>query len=272
MIRIRSGRGVGDSLYLRAMADHIAATAQEPVVALSDHPDIFIGSRARVEPFQRKMPCRVGHYTSTMADQSITQWQAILRSAGLPPDVPMSFAWSVRNDALLERVRRLAEGRPLLLVHGGREPMNRSDGFGLDLVPRQEAFERVLAEFADCFRVRIGKATAIYPLPCEFDLNGSTSIADLLDLASACSAVIAQCSFAVPLAECFGKPLLALWSKRGLKSKTMYLRHVTPQKVLERLGTTTSVVMDDGPDLNTVQQFRQRINLTKHEDACRIAL
>ena len=232
MIRIRCGRGIGDSLYLRPIVDHLVSTG-ERVTALSDYPDIFIGSGATVEPFSRKPYAanRVANYTHRMHDQTTTQWQDILRSAQIP-DIPLRFSWSIKNVALIAGLKAKAAGRPIIVVHGGREPMARNDKYGRDLMPTRESFEAAIAALDDCFTVRIGNAPHLYDLLVSLDLQGSTTVSDLLDIAWACDGVIAQCSFAIPLAECFAKPLLAIWAARGLRSATAYIRTVSPAKVL----------------------------------------
>lgn len=242
MIRIRSGRGLGDSLYLRPITDYLTRLG-ERVIALSDFPDVFIGSGADVQPFTRQGGILVAHYTSGMSKPDTTQWQDVLRSARMPPGLPLRFDWQVRNHALVDALHVRAAGRPLVLVHGGKEPMNRTDGFGMELVPERAGFVTALDALRDCFLVRVGKGTRLYELPADADLNGDTTVADLLDVASMCAGIVAQCSFAVPLAECFDKPLLAIWSARGLVARESYVRQITPRKVL--CGALDSFAMDD---------------------------
>ena len=257
MIRIRSGRGVGDALYLSAIARYLVSTGKR-VTVLTDHPDVFLGSGVEVQPFTREGNPRVAHYTSTMSDASITQFQAMLRLAGMPPDVPLRIAWQQRNPSLVQRIRAQAAGRPLILVHGGRHPMNRTDNYSIDLMPRHQAFECALAALGDCYRVRFGNPPHLYPLPVDADLNGSTSVADLLDLASIADGIVAQCSFAVPLAEVFSRPLLAIWASAGLQSKTTYLRTITPKKVLH--NARSRFVMDDSEDEVIQEAARALLN------------
>lgn len=242
MIRIRGGRGLGDSLYVRPIVDYLVRLG-ERVVALSDYPDVFLGSGADVQPFTRQGVNLLAHYTSGMGNPQSTQWQDVLRSARMPPGLPLRFAWTVRNPTLVDALRVRAAGRPLVLVHGGKEPMNRTDGFGLELMPERWAFVTALDTLRDCFVIRIGKGPRLYELPADADLDGGTTVADLLDVASQCAGIVAQCSFAVPLAEVFDKPLLAIWSARGLVAREPYVRQITPRKVL--CGERDSFVTDD---------------------------
>lgn len=242
-VRIRGGRGLGDAIYLRPIAEHFVRSGAGATV-LSDYPEVFAGSGAHVEPFDRNGGNIVAHYVSRKGNLDTTQWQDVCRSACV--NVSLRFEWAVRNRALVDQLRAKAEGRPLILVHGGREPMARSDGFGLELVPQEGAFRTVLEALApDHYLVQVGKAKQIYALPSHIDLNGTTSVSDVLDIASVCDGVVAQCSFAVPLAEALDKPLLAVWGARHACSSYEFIRQTTPRKVLS--GPRDSFVFDNWP-------------------------
>jgi hypothetical protein len=250
--RIRGGRGLGDSLYIRPFVEHFIGRG-ERITVLSDYPGVFAGTGAAVDPFGRNGVNVLAHYVKGKGNPRTTQWQDVCASVGM--SIPLAIKWQQRNSALVAEVRAMAAGRPVVLVHGGRTPMGRTDGFGKELLPKQHAFEVVLGEFADCFKVRIGKGGSVYPLPAHLDLNDRTSVEDLLDLAQDCDGVIGQCSYAVPLAEVFGKPLLAVWAADGMApTRHVYLRQITPRKVLSQ--PTSSFVMDSWRDLDIRREAR----------------
>jgi hypothetical protein len=241
VITARSGSGLGDSLYLRPVAEHLARKGLVTVV--SNYPDVFIGAPVLVEPFRRHKVDVVAHYVARKHVRGTNQWQDVLLAAGIAEALPLRFAWKVRNTALVENVRHHAAGRPIVLVHGGRPPMDRADGFGLELLPRAEAFHTVLGALSHAYRVRVGRDSQAYPLACDIDYNRATSVSDVLDLASISDAVVCQCSFAIPLAEAFDKPLLAIWSARAQSSREEFIRTATPQKILS--GARDTFVVDD---------------------------
>ncbi len=257
MKRIRGGSGLGDSLYIRPIVDYFIR-AGERVTALSNYPAVFSGSGAVVEPFCRTNISVLAHYTQGKNNPATTQWQDICNSAGVA--TALRFDWDVANRALVDQLRDKAAGRPIIVAHGGRAPMGRTDGFGMELLPERAAFELALSSIPGCFLVGIGaRDGAKYPLPVELDLIGATSVSDLIDIAAMCDGMVAQCSFAVPLAECFDKPLLAMWAARGISSAQQYIKTITPSKILSK--PTSTHVMDDWPPeqiLETVQSFRQQ--------------
>lgn len=243
-MRIRGGSGLGDSIYVRPIVDHFVRSGAR-VTVLSDFPDVFIGSGAEVQPFARDRIQVLAHYVAGKDNPATNQWQDICRSARAECD--LAIRWPVQSPARLAAVQSLAGTRPIVLVHGGRAPMGRKDGFGMEMMPDRAAFDLVLAEMPGCFLVGIGGLDGEkYEIPVDLDLRGKTSVADLLDLATACAAVVAQCSFAVPLAEVFDKPLLAVWAAPGMQSPTPYVRTITPAKILSK-PTSTHVVDDWAP-------------------------
>jgi hypothetical protein len=144
---------------------------------------------------------------------------------------------------LVEHVTAEAKGRPVVLVNGGREPMNRIDGFGRSLLPERKVFDYLLSCLPDCLTVRIGKGRALYPIECELDLSDATSVADVLDLVQIAAGVIGQCSFAIPLGEVFNKPVLVLWSHAIEKSPHPFIACMTPAKLLSK--PSSAYVRDD---------------------------
>lgn len=228
---IRGGRGLGDSIYLRPVVDYFMQQGCRMRV-LTDYPEVFAGSGASTQAFLRVRTQVIAHYVSGKEKAGSTQWEDVCSSARIPTSTPLRMKWNVRNPALVDDIASQAGGRPIVLVHGGRMPMDRADGFGLELLPERETFDEILARLDDCFLVQIGKARSIYDLVSHLNLNDKTTVFDLLDLAATCDAVVAQCSFAVPLAEVFDKPLLAVWGSKALDSRSAFIRATTPEKVL----------------------------------------
>jgi len=252
MIRVRGGAGIGDALYVRAAVE-IMLRAGEQVTVCNDYPEVFLGLPVKVEPFRRMHIDRLAHYSTRKKCTETTQWADVCIAAEIPVE-PMRLTWECQNPTLIKEMRRFAAGKPLVLVHGGRTPMGRTDGFGAELLPRKRGFDLVLREFADCYTVRIGKGASLYSLDVSLDLTGCTTVTDLLDLAQACDGIVGQCSYAVPLAEGFDKPLMAVWSDKGMREgRSMYIRQITPHKILSK--DTSMFVVDTWSD----EQIRDEV-------------
>jgi hypothetical protein len=241
-LRIRAGSGLGDSCYVRPIAEHFLRQGKR-VTVMSHFPDVFIGSGAAVEPFNRNNIDVLAHYTLARQTQTTTQYQDMLNCAGIRVPVPLSFKWEVRNWDLIDSLKAKARGRKIVIVHGGRTPFGRMDGHGFEILPEQAAFETAIRAMEGCFFVRIGKGPQLYPLPVDLDLNDKTRVSDLLDMVLECDGILSMCGFPVPMAECFDKPLLAIWSSRGLASSQPIVASITPGKILSK--PTSRYVVDD---------------------------
>lgn len=229
--RVRGGRGLGDAIYVRAIIDHVIDLGTH-VTVLTDYPELYQGYGALTRPFERIKVDICAHYVGHKDRVGTTQWQDVCSASGAPLDLALKFKWRVTNHKMISGLRAQANGRPIVLVHGGRTPMGRADGFGIELMPTAEAFATVLDELRGCLLVQVGKAVQLYPIKSEIDLNGSTTVTDLIDLGASCDGIVAQCSFAVPLAEAFDKPLLAVWGSRIPESRERFVRQTTPLKIL----------------------------------------
>lgn len=254
---MRGGSGLGDSLYLRPFAEAFCAERKNLTV-MTDYPGVFRGLPVTTEKFNRNRITVCAHYTHGKMNPHTNQWDDVCVSAGFR--VPLKFNWTLIHTEWINRILDAACGRPIVLVHGGRPPMGRKDGFGAELLPERKAFDTILSIFHNCYLISVGMGQVIYPLRANRDLMNCTTVEQLMDLGSICHAMVAQCSFCIPLAEGFDKPLLCVWSDRGLNSREIFIRAITPNKVLSK-GSSRYVVdsWDEGMIRNETVAFRNAL-------------
>lgn len=242
-MRMRGGAGLGDAMYVRVVAEHFSRKGRRVTVA-TPYPDVFDGAGVETIPFTREKIDVIAHYSEARYSKE-TQFKDMCLRAGIHEDIPLRFKWQPKNNKLLDRMRERAAGRKILMVNGGREPFGRDDGLGLDLMPKREAFDAVLGQLSDCLTVSVGNGKRQFYSPAaELDLVGQTSVSDVLDLGTICDGFVAQVGFCVPLAECFDKPFLGVWARKGLTTPSRpLLSTVTPKKILTR--KTSHYVIDD---------------------------
>lgn len=254
MKSIRSGSGLGDSIYLQSAVRHLVDRGEE-IEVCSNWPDVFrpLASRVKVSPFRRDHVDIRAHYAMRKHIPHTDQFQDVCIAAGIRGPVDFRLGWVPRNAKLCNTVRQA--GKPVIAVQLPRRPFDRTDGFGAELLPDcnviQAAIDRIgrRATF-----VQLGKGDALHRFSgINIDMSNGTSVSDLLDLASAADGFLGYVSFFVPLAESLKKPALFIWSRRGLDSPTPFINQITPKKILHRASSLHAV--DNEPFAAVVDQF-----------------
>jgi hypothetical protein len=246
-VTMRGGSGLGDSLYLQSVARHFVRKGRD-VEVHSNWPDVFrpLADRVTVEPFSRVEVDRISHYTQGKNNRHTSQWQDCCHRAGIGLDTELRLDWTAADAALVRKVRQ--GGRPVIAVLIPRQPMDRHDGFGRELLPDCGIIQRVIDHVgARAKFVQVGKGDALHQFGgIDLDLKNATTVSGMIDAVNAADAVLGYVSFLVPLAESLGKPGLMVWSRRGLASEIDYVRTITPQKIIHRRDLLDAV-FDDAP-------------------------
>lgn len=238
MKAIRAGMGLGDALYLQGVVRHFVERGERLEVCCK-WPDVFreYGDKVRVVPFRRDRIQILAHYSMRRGRTDTNQWQDCCVQAGIKEPWELRLDWKPRSG--------LGEGRPYICVALPRAPMDRKDGIGMSLLPDFRAIQGCIDRLRDKYRiVQIGAGKPLHQFHgIDVDLGNQTTVAGLLDVASQAHGFLGYCSFIVPLAESFSRPGLFVWSQKGLKDRTPFVRQITPRKILSK--ATSHWVMDD---------------------------
>lgn len=247
-ISVRGGSGFGDALYVQAVARYFVEQGHL-VEACSNYPDVFWPLRARCHAsgFRRNATV-IAHYA--LRRRMLTdQFQDCCIQAGLDADaVELRLDWETRNLALVGEILAAARGRPIVAVLLPRTPMARTDGVFDVLLPDCRVLQLAvdLAQARGAFVVQVGAGEPLWKLSgIDLDLaNRTKSSGDVVDVVRAADACIGYISFMVPLAESLNKPMLAVWSRRGLEASNPLVARLTPQKVIHKKDLVRAVVDD----------------------------
>ena len=248
MRAIRSGKGIGDNLYLQSIVRHLVEKGQQLEVC-THYPDLFrpLAAKVRLSAWRRDRIDLVSHYIDRKTVSGTDQFVDCCIRCGIKERIDLRLDWPPLNGALVQTV--LDQCRPVVIVQMPREPMGRTDGYGADLLPDCRTLQRIIDHIgARAKFVQIGAGSPLFRFRgIDRDLANKTSISDLIDVAWAADAALGYCSFVVPLAESLAKPALLVWSRRGLNSATPFIRQITPAKIVHR-PATTHVLIDDCAD------------------------
>lgn len=230
---------------MQAVCRHLTRSGERLRVATM-YPDVFIPLEEHVEcvEFTRLGIDIVAHYSMRRA-MPTRQFQDCCISAGIKDDIDLRLDWKPAG-LLGAAVAGEAAGRPIVAVGLPRNPMNRKDGWGDELLPDCRTVQRAIdaAKATGCYLVQVGSGIPRFKFSgIDWDLANKTTVVDLIDVVHVAHAVIGYVSFLVPLAESLGKPGLFIWSRRGLKAAHSHVRLIRPTKILEK--ATSRAVFDD---------------------------
>lgn len=226
---IRGGSGIGDSLYVRGVVEWLLQNKKGSYTVRTDYPDLFRGLDVEFTPFGRQNVDILAHYSKRKA-QHTNQWEDVCIESGIPYH-PLSFSWKTKKYF----------DEPYVLIASPRIPMGRNDGFGEEILPDMEVFQDTVKKIK-LKRILIGEKP-LFPIECDLDLTGKTSLHDLMDLGNGASGLVGQCSFIIPLGEGFDKPVLVVWSHRVFNSDHYYVQRINPRKILS--GRKSTYLYDD---------------------------
>jgi hypothetical protein len=229
---IRGGQGIGDALYVQAVARHYVAKGTKLRVATS-WPEIFKPLGVEIIPFTRQGIDILAHYSMRKRYKETTQFKDVCLQAGITENIDLKIDWKITNPEL---VKSLKTDKKLCIVQMPRNPMGRTDGFGKELLPDCKVIQGIINALKSTYTIaQIGAGEAIYKFEgVDIDLSNKTSVNELLDIASEADMFLGYCSFVIPLAESFDKPALIVWSSKGLRSVDPYIHTITPEKILHK--------------------------------------
>lgn len=261
--KIRGGSGLGDALYVQAVARHIVMTRGERLQVCCNWPDVFkpLGDRVEIAPFSRQGIAYLAHYSQRKTLTETNQFQDCCNAAGISEPVDFRLDWMLEDTALAARLR--APGKPIVVVQMPRAPMGRTDGFGAELLPDCRKIQRAIDLIGDrATKVLIGAGQNLFEFAgIDIDLSNRTTVSQMLDVASVASGFLGYVSYLVPMAESFSRPGLFVWSRRGLNSGTPYVKSITPEKILHR--ESSRAVIDDCTEQElaaAVEEFMQCVS------------
>lgn len=235
--------GLGDTLYLQSIVRHYVENGERPEVC-TKYPDVFkpLLGKINLSPFRRDRVDRVCHYISRKRDPETDQFRDCCINVGLPQTIDLRLDWKWRNDALAK------SNRPVIIVQLPRAPMGRADRFGDDLLPDCRRIQHCIDLLKKkAMIVQVGKGKPLFMFRgIDLDLANRTTVAGMIDAAATASGFLGYCSFIAPLAESLKRPLLLVWSSRGLRSANNFVRQITPKKIFHL--QSSKAVMDNCTD------------------------
>lgn len=244
MMQLRASKGLGDAIYLRAMVLHLLDRG-EAVEVFTPWREVFADLPVAIRGLSECTGDEAWHHAKPCLHCRIVQAPDLFRmaclQAGITEPVPLELRWRPKNVALIERVRREARGRPVLVYQPPKKAANLNERL---LRPHAEAFAAFLSERSDWFRVKVGAAPYVAPEnhpPCDLDLFGRTSVSDAFDIATAADAFYGEPCFVTVLAEALDKPVTCMFSRRAIASGRVHICNMRPERLFHKPHLATAI-------------------------------
>jgi hypothetical protein len=236
MFHLMAAKGLGDALYMRAIAIHLIASG-EAVTVFTMWPDAFLGIDVAVKPLGARTGaedirhCNFCLHCRLPEVQMGGMFEMACRQAGILEPVELKAGWAIRNKPLVDKVRRAAGGRPIMVY----QPLKPAAGVEQRLVqPLLGPYADYIESRSDHFRVKLGLGG---DGACEMDLTGKTSICDAMDVAAAADFIFGEPCYLTTLAQAMDKTYGCMFSRRAQSAIQSRVRNLTPERFMAKPGT-----------------------------------
>ncbi len=238
MFDLIAAKGLGDALYLRALALHLTECG-EAVRVFTGWPEAFSDLPITVKALCDRTGeedirhCQYCLHCRLPEVRKGSMFEMACRQAGVFEDVALRMRWEVKNTALVKQVKRAAAGRPIMVY----QPLKPAAGHEQKAMqPRADSFRRYVFK-SDCFRVKLGILDD--DVSSDMNLVGHTSVADAFDVVSAADLVFGEPCYLITLAQAMDKRYVCMFSNRSKTALQSRVREMTPARFFHKpdLGT-----------------------------------
>ena len=233
MIDLIGPRGLGDAIYVRAMAMRWLELGQ-PVTVFTIWPEVFDGIDVTVKsPTERTgneniYHCVICSHCRLPDVVPVCVFDRICHQAGLFEPFEFKIDWKVKKPDMVNKIKRRSDGRKIMIY----QPPKVANGFEQTLFnPHADDFIRYLEAHSDFYRIKVGHPLTAHELkgaPCEMDIFGHTSVSDVFDIATICDLFFSQVSYLVTLGEAMNKNVACMVTRRQLEANSVRVRQLTP--------------------------------------------
>jgi ADP-heptose:LPS heptosyltransferase len=235
---IRGLSGLGDALLLYPIIKYFLKT--NPVTVFTNYPFVFeaIHTQPDMEaltfnPFHRTAPVDIDcSYLPRKEIYETTNYQDMCLAAGIE-DQPFVYEYPKIEVVKPEKYVLFVDPYYPLSSGGCKNPAV------IDAIPDFSMFQKAIDYYKDhgFSIVLVGKSNVSLNIKLKgIDLNlvDKTEFFELCELVKSAAVVITQQGLFIHLAEMLGTPLIALFAKKALASKIIFLRSFYPCKFINR--------------------------------------
>ena len=256
MIRIKCASGFGDAIYPYPIIQHYIKQGEKDISLMTDFKEIYTGVPVKIVPHSKDWASHKISYCRRKYTPGTSQFQDVCLFANVPSDLPLRVNWKPTTSNTIESVKaKLSKsGKKLCIFSGPFRPFGRADEFGKEMTIDFKALQKLITHIHKThYIVIICSDAPIYNYDdIDLDINGETSVSDVLTLVQMADRTIGQVGHILPISEALGTPGLIFFSKKGLQSPERFISAITPEKVIHYKDLVKHII--DDWDMNTIIQ------------------
>lgn len=234
MIGLRASKGLGDAIRLRAAVLHLLARGKQ-IVVYTNFPQVFIDLPVTTRPLgEGDQHERLRHFSAALLrPATVDYFTRACRCAGIEESVELRMGWKVKNQALLDQIRRKSAGRKIFVYQTRKIPRNEEQEL---LRPNLDAYNKFIAGHGDYYKIKLGQPPYVEndaSVPCDMDLFGKASIHDAFDIGTIGDLFFGEDCYVPLLGEVNDRRFVYMFSRRALKSETR-VSNATPDRAIHK--------------------------------------
>lgn len=242
---IKGASGLGDSIYLHPITCHHLAKGETDITVMTNYPELFQDLPVKTIRHSKDYADKKISYCSRKYHLNSTQWEDVCIAADVGKKLDLRIKWGVKNQALVDLVKKRAKGKEFVVVATPYKPFGREDEFGKEMTLDYRVVDKLIKNNPQYFWVQTGREDALYKLPVDLDLNRKTTAADVMDLVVHSKGVVAPVGHMLPICESLNKRMLCFFSRNGLNCENRFISSIKPQKVIHKKHLVSHVVDDE---------------------------
>lgn len=214
--------GLGDAIYLRAVALHLLER-KEQVEVYTPWPELFtdipVVLNLHLSPPRDIVWLR--YDLNAPAIPGLNEFKVRCLNAGIKDSVELRLDWKVKNKELVDKVLREAAGRQIFFYQPTRKVKTAAQA---SWAPRRDAFNSFVRAHNDYFRIKVGHPGWVQldcEQECELDLCGKCSIHDAFDIATVADLFFGEPNHVTTLAQALDKPFTMMLPRKTSRNGQM---------------------------------------------------
>lgn len=248
MINLVAPKGLGDAIYLRAVAEHLLSQGKQLKLwtrwrdIFSDLP-VDIATDKEMADLENKkdkpehhklnavtacLHCRVPYI------MGLDKFTLACLQAGIEEPIELKINWHTADYNLISTIKEKANGKPIMVYQPLRKGRTPDDEV---MRPKQEAFTAFINSKTDYFKIKLGHFDYLNDsrnLACDLNFIDKTTPAEALDIVSIADLVVGENCYLPIVAQAMDRKFVLMMARAAAQSERPKVHGVLPHRMVQK--------------------------------------